>query len=40
MLKIITKHLYYNTGHYTKYCIIGGGTAGLNTTAHLIRNNV
>lgn len=25
---------------HTKFCIIGGGTGGLNLSAHLLRNNV
>lgn len=26
--------------HHTKYCIIGGGTGGLNTASHLLRSNI
>ena len=25
---------------HTKFCVIGGGTAGLNLTGHLLRSNV
>jgi sulfide:quinone oxidoreductase len=26
--------------HHTKYCIIGGGTGGLNVASHLLRSDV
>lgn len=30
----------FRYAQHTKFCVIGGGTAGLNTTAHLLRNKV
>ena len=30
----------FNFSHHTKYCIIGGGTGGLNVASYLLRSNV
>jgi cation diffusion facilitator CzcD-associated flavoprotein CzcO len=38
---LIGKRLFaYNFSQHTKYCVIGGGTGGLNTASHLLRSNV
>jgi sulfide:quinone oxidoreductase len=39
MLKNLTK-ISFKYSQHTKYCIIGGGTGGLNTAAHLLRSEV
>jgi len=36
----IGKRVLVFSFHHTKYCIIGGGTGGLNTASHLLRSNV
>lgn len=36
----IGKRVIVFSYHHTKYCIIGGGTGGLNTASHLLRSNV
>lgn len=30
----------YNFAQHTKFCVIGGGTAGINLTAHLLRRKI
>ena len=34
------KILVFSFSHHTKFCVIGGGTGGLNTASHLLRSNV
>lgn len=36
----IGKRLFVFNYHHTKYCIIGGGTGGLNTASHLLRSSI
>ena len=37
---LIGKRLLIFSIHHTKYCIIGGGTGGLNTASHLLRSKI
>lgn len=37
---LLTKLIQYNFAHHTKICIIGGGTGGVNVSAHLLRSKV
>lgn len=39
MLNKILK-ISFGFAHHTKFCIIGGGTAGINLSSHLLRRNI
>jgi cation diffusion facilitator CzcD-associated flavoprotein CzcO len=34
------RFISFGFSHHTKYCIIGGGTGGLNTATHLLRSKI
>ncbi len=37
---LFKKIIQYNFAHHTKICIIGGGTGGVNVSAHLLRSKI
>lgn len=37
---MIRTTLYKMYSTHTKFCIVGGGTGGLNMSAHLLRSNI
>ncbi len=39
-MKINRISLFFAYSQHTKYCIIGGGTGGLNTVSHLLRKKI
>ncbi len=39
-MSFLIKINLYHFAHHTKICIIGGGTGGLNVSAHLLRSKI